>query len=127
MNANDGMLRDGALKDRVIVITGGGTGLGKSMAHYCASLGARVSQNRPDAAIGAGLVLGILLWGGNNVALKRVVADWPPLFTGATRFLVAGLLLLGLLRGTRWLGEWKAPDAALRRDLWWRAGFSLAV
>ncbi len=86
-----------------------------------------MSQRRPDAAIGAGIVLGILLWGGNNVALKRIVATWPPLFTGATRFLVAGLLLLGLLRWTRWLGEWKSPDAALRRDLWWRAGFSLAV
>ena len=42
MTMSEGMLRDGALKDRVIVITGGGTGLGKSMAHYCASLGARV-------------------------------------------------------------------------------------
>lgn len=37
------MLRDGALKDEVIVITGGGTGLGKSMAQCFSLLGAKVS------------------------------------------------------------------------------------
>ena len=36
------MLRDGALQDKVIIVTGGGTGLGKSMAHYFSSLGAKV-------------------------------------------------------------------------------------
>lgn len=36
------MLRPGALKDRVIVITGGGTGLGKSMAKTFLELGAQV-------------------------------------------------------------------------------------
>lgn len=36
------MLRDGALKELVVVITGGGTGLGRSMAEQCLRLGARV-------------------------------------------------------------------------------------
>lgn len=36
------MLRDGALEGEVIVITGGGTGLGKSMATYFLELGAEV-------------------------------------------------------------------------------------
>lgn len=36
------MLKEGALKDKVIVITGGGTGLGKSMAKYFLQLGARL-------------------------------------------------------------------------------------
>ena len=36
------MLREGALKDKVIIVTGGGSGLGKSMAKYFGSLGARL-------------------------------------------------------------------------------------
>lgn len=42
MNERKGMLRDGALEGRVVVITGGGTGLGRSMAQYCLRLGAKV-------------------------------------------------------------------------------------
>ncbi|WP_229310994.1 SDR family oxidoreductase [Larkinella soli] len=37
-----GMLRDGALENKTIIVTGGGTGLGKSMAKYFLQLGARV-------------------------------------------------------------------------------------
>ena len=36
------MLREGALKDKVILITGGGTGLGKSMGKYFSELGAKL-------------------------------------------------------------------------------------
>jgi len=36
------MLKEGALKDKVIIITGGGTGLGKSMGTYCSQLGAKL-------------------------------------------------------------------------------------
>lgn len=38
-----GMLRDDALKGKVIAITGGGTGLGKSMGTYFLSLGAKLA------------------------------------------------------------------------------------
>lgn len=38
-----GMLPPGALQDKVVFITGGGTGLGKSMATYLAQLGAQVA------------------------------------------------------------------------------------
>lgn len=37
------MLRDGSLEGRVIWVTGGGTGLGKSMASYFVELGAKVA------------------------------------------------------------------------------------
>lgn len=37
------MLRDGALEDKVIWVTGGGTGLGKSMVRYFVELGAKVA------------------------------------------------------------------------------------
>jgi NAD(P)-dependent dehydrogenase (short-subunit alcohol dehydrogenase family) len=42
MNKPVGMLRDDALSGKVVVITGGGTGLGRSMAKYCLQLGAQV-------------------------------------------------------------------------------------
>ncbi|MBN3582897.1 SDR family oxidoreductase [Algoriphagus aestuarii] len=40
MNYLNGMLRDGALKGKNILITGGGTGLGRSMGEYFLELGA---------------------------------------------------------------------------------------
>lgn len=42
MDPQNGMLRDGALDGQVIVITGGGTGLGRSMAEAFLRLGAKV-------------------------------------------------------------------------------------
>lgn len=42
MNYTEPMLRDGALKDKTIIVTGGGTGLGKSMTKYFLQLGANV-------------------------------------------------------------------------------------
>ena len=38
-----GMLRDGALKGKTIIVTGGGTGLGKSVTRYLLQLGANVT------------------------------------------------------------------------------------
>ena len=38
----DGMLKEDALKDKTILITGGGTGLGKSMGKYFLQLGANL-------------------------------------------------------------------------------------
>ncbi|MCF0049820.1 SDR family oxidoreductase [Dyadobacter sp. LJ53] len=38
----EGMLRDDALKNKTIIVTGGGTGLGKSMASYFLKLGANI-------------------------------------------------------------------------------------
>ncbi|TDQ16469.1 NAD(P)-dependent dehydrogenase (short-subunit alcohol dehydrogenase family) [Algoriphagus boseongensis] len=42
MNFNSGMLREDALKDKNILITGGGTGLGRSMGEYFLELGANL-------------------------------------------------------------------------------------
>lgn len=38
----DGMLKENALKDKTIIVTGGGTGLGKSMGAYLSELGANL-------------------------------------------------------------------------------------
>lgn len=42
MNYTEGMLREGALSGKTILITGGGTGLGKSMGRYFSQLGANL-------------------------------------------------------------------------------------
>jgi NAD(P)-dependent dehydrogenase (short-subunit alcohol dehydrogenase family) len=38
----EGMLKAGSLKDKTIIITGGGTGLGRSVGKYCLELGANL-------------------------------------------------------------------------------------
>jgi len=42
------MLRDDALKGKVIVVTGGGSGLGKAMTKYFMELGAKVAISSRD-------------------------------------------------------------------------------
>jgi NAD(P)-dependent dehydrogenase (short-subunit alcohol dehydrogenase family) len=48
MNFSAKMLRDNALADKVIVVTGGGSGLGKSMTKYFMELGAKVAITSRD-------------------------------------------------------------------------------
>ena len=48
MNFSAKMLRDNALEDKVIVITGGGSGLGKAMTKYFMELGAKVAITSRD-------------------------------------------------------------------------------
>jgi len=86
-----------------------------------------VSEKQNHPAIAGGLLLVVILWGGNNVATKWLVASWPPIWTGGTRFLLAGIILLAVLRFTRWLGAFQPLPPELRRQLWWRGGLSLAA
>jgi NAD(P)-dependent dehydrogenase (short-subunit alcohol dehydrogenase family) len=48
MNFSQKMLRDNALIDKVIVVTGGGSGLGKAMSKYFMELGAKVAITSRD-------------------------------------------------------------------------------
>jgi NAD(P)-dependent dehydrogenase (short-subunit alcohol dehydrogenase family) len=48
MSYTDKMLRDDALKGKVIVVTGGGSGLGKAMTKYFLELGAQVAISSRD-------------------------------------------------------------------------------
>ena len=86
-----------------------------------------MSEKKNNSAIAGSLLLVVILWGGNNVGTKWLVATWPPIWTGATRFLVAGLFLLAILRFTNWLGEFKPLSRESNRQLWFRGGLSLAA
>jgi drug/metabolite transporter (DMT)-like permease len=86
-----------------------------------------VPQPKNNAVIASSLLLTVVLWGGNNVGTKWLVATWPPIWTGATRFLVAGFFLLAILRFTNWLGEFKSLTRESYRQLWLRGGLSLAI
>ena len=48
MNFSQKMLRDNALENKVIVVTGGGSGLGKAMTKYFLELGAKVAITSRD-------------------------------------------------------------------------------
>jgi drug/metabolite transporter (DMT)-like permease len=82
---------------------------------------------KSNAALALSLLFAVFLWGGNNSGTKFLVASWPPIWTGGTRFLCAGLLLLAVFRWTNWGGGRHAASPALRRQLWWRGGLSLAA
>ena len=61
------MLRDGALEDKVILVTGGGSGLGKSMATYFSELGAKLIITSRNQEKIAGAAKDIQTMTGNEV------------------------------------------------------------
>src|SRR5215471_4392838 len=89
---------------------------------------ARVSHRKSDTFLALALVFAVFLWGGNNAGTKHLVASWPPIWTGSSRFICAGLVLQGLIRWTQWFGPpTRGLDSGLQRSLWWRGGASLAA
>src|ERR1041385_2586627 len=86
-----------------------------------------MSKSPNNTAIATSLVAVVILWGGNNAGTKWLVATWPPIATGCMRFLLAGILLLTILRFTTWLGEYQALTPQIRREIFLRPGFSLAA
>ena len=84
-------------------------------------------EKKNHSAIAAGLLLTVILWGGNNAGTKWLVGTWPPIWTGGTRFLIAGVILLAVLRFTKILGVFKPIERGLWPQLWLRGGLGLAV
>ena len=84
-------------------------------------------DKKNNSLIAGSLLLVVIMWGGNNTGTKWLVATWPPIWTGATRFLVAGFALLAILRFTKWLGEFQPLTRESYRQLWFRGGLSLAA
>jgi drug/metabolite transporter (DMT)-like permease len=82
---------------------------------------------KSNAALALGLVFAVFLWGANNTGTKFILGAWPPFWTGASRFLCAGLFLLIVLRTTKWLGTPHRLTPSLKLRLWWRGGLSLAA
>ncbi len=91
-----------------------------------ASIFLRVSS-KTNAGLTLGLLFAVFLWGGTNTGTKFIVTTWPPIWTGASRFSIAGLALLLLLRFTNRAGAINPLSAVIKRRLWWRGGLSLAA
>ena len=86
-----------------------------------------MSQPKHNTLIAASLLSVVICWGGNNAGTKWLVSSWPPVFTGGLRFLIAGLMLLAVLRFTHWLGKFEKLPPGMNRQLWLRGGLSLAA
>src|SRR5437899_109359 len=87
----------------------------------------KMSARNQNALLALSLVFAVFLWGGNNTGTKYIVGFWPPIWTGSSRFLCAGFILLGILRWTTWFGSASVVSPDLGRRLWWRGGLSLAA
>lgn len=87
----------------------------------------RVFFKANSAGIALSLVFAVFLWGGNNAGTRLIVGTWSPIWTGGSRFFLAGLLLLWLLKVTRWFGPMEPVNREASRHLWLRGGLSLAT
>ncbi len=84
-------------------------------------------EKKNNVAIAFGLLLVVILWGGNNAGTKWLVSSWPPMWTGGTRMFLAGSTLFALLRFTNLLGKYQPLTPQLFRSLWLRGGLSLSA
>lgn len=84
-------------------------------------------DRKTNLFVALSLLFAIVLWGGNNAGTKVIVGQWPPIWTGGSRFFCAGLLMLALLRWTRWLGVRTPLTRQLNVQLWVRGALSLAA
>jgi drug/metabolite transporter (DMT)-like permease len=85
-------------------------------------------QSKPhNGALAGSLLLAVFLFGANNTGIKFLVGFWPPLAIGATRFLLAGLVLMALLRWTGLFAVAHPLSPDLNRRLWRGSGLHMAL
>ena len=91
---------------------------------------------KSNGAIVATLVLAVVFWGASNAGMKHILGGagaahstdtWPPVWTGSTRFLCGGIVMLLVMRWTSWFGALMPLTAVENRRLWLRGGLSLAL
>ncbi len=86
-----------------------------------------VRNSTLDSTIAGSLLFAVFLWGANNAGTKFLVHIWPPVFVGATRFFLAGLIFMALLHWTRLFGAPRPISATASRRLWLGSGLTLAI
>jgi drug/metabolite transporter (DMT)-like permease len=73
------------------------------------------------------LVLAVVLWGASNAGTKFLLGYWPPVLTGALRFLAAGVLLQVALGWAGRIRPQRDFEPGVQRALWLRTGLVLAL
>lgn len=86
-----------------------------------------MSNARSHAGLAGNLVLAVVLWGASNAGTKFLLGFWPPVLTGAIRFLAAGVLLHAVLGWAGRIRPHREVERRTRRDLWFRTGLVLAL
>jgi len=86
-----------------------------------------VFGKKSNGAIAAGLVVTVLLWGGNNASTKYLVAYWEPGFIGCTRLFCGGLVMFAILKWTNWMGNFVPLPPDLSRKIWFGGALGLAA
>ncbi len=87
----------------------------------------RVLHQPSHKILALSLLAAVFLWGAGNAGTKHLMGTWPPAWTGGSRFFLAGLLLMAVVRHTNWLGKASSLRPGLELQLWLRGGLSLAV
>ena len=86
-----------------------------------------MTQIAPTWKILSAIGIAVFLWGGNNVATKIVITEWPPMWATCVRFLVSSALLLGLIQRVPSFGPSSPIDRDLKQRLWLGPGLSFTV
>jgi drug/metabolite transporter (DMT)-like permease len=86
-----------------------------------------VHRKPHNGALAGSLLVSVCLFGASNTGITFLVRYWPPVAVGATRFLIAGLSLILILRWTRLFGTPHKITPELNRRLWLGPGLMMGL
>jgi len=114
----------GSLRDRVAVVTGGGSGIGRALVTVFAREGARVVVADIDEAAAGETAEAVRSSGGTALAVKTDVTDLAQVQALADRAF-SEMGAVDVLCNNAGVALWGALDAATHRDWQWAIGVNL--
>jgi NAD(P)-dependent dehydrogenase (short-subunit alcohol dehydrogenase family) len=113
-----------SLQDRVAVVTGGGSGIGRALVRVFAREGARVVVADVDEAAAAETASAVKAGGGTAIAVKTDVTDLAQVQALADRAF-SEMGAVDVLCNNAGIALWGSLDAATHRDWLWAIGVNL--